>query len=108
MSVVTLLCFLGTAGQLMTHLGGHPAYFAGWWLVKMTVSALVVIVPILIGAGQHYPKRRLGMTVCLWLLGALGFIWAKYTTQPILSTSQPSPVQESLKGPGKNKKTRPD
>lgn len=91
LSVIALLCFLGTVGQLMTHLNGHPAYFAGWWLVKMAVSALVVIVPILIGTGQRYPKRRLGMAVCLWLLGALGFIWAKYTTQPILSTSQPSP-----------------
>lgn len=92
LSVVTVLCYLCTAGQLLTHLTGHhPAIFAGWWLLKMTISALVVLVPILIGGGQRRTKPRWGMTAILWLIGAIGFLWAKYTTQPVVNVAQPSP-----------------
>lgn len=92
LSVVAVICYLCTAGQLLTHLTGHhPALFVGWWLVKMSISALVVLVPILIGCGQRRAKPRWGMTVILWLVGAIGFLWAKYTTQPVVNVAQPSP-----------------
>lgn len=76
----------------MTHISsGHSVCFALWWLLKMTISALVVAVPIMVGVSQHYPRKRLGMAVCLWLVGALGFAWAKYTTQPVVEVVHPSP-----------------
>lgn len=91
-SAVTILCYFCTAGQLLTHLTGHSSLlFAGWWLVKLAVGALVVLVPILIGCGQRHTQSRWGATVVLWLIGALGFLWAKYTTQPVVNAAQSSP-----------------
>lgn len=91
-SIITLVCFFCTAGQLLTRLTGHPLLFAGSWLFKMTVSAMVIWVPLLLGADQqHGYHSRWGMTLLLWLVGAIGFCWAKYTTQPVVDVALPSP-----------------
>ena len=42
-----VLLYLGTAGQVLTHLGGHPLSFALWWLVKLAGASLTVVTPIL-------------------------------------------------------------
>lgn len=92
LGAVTICCYLCTAGQLLTHLTGHaPLVIVAWWFVKMTISALVVIVPIMLGCHQSPEHSRWGTTVILWLIGAVGFLWAKYTTQPVMNVAQPSP-----------------
>lgn len=92
LSLATICCYLCTAGQLLTRLTGHhPVVFVLWWLFKMAISALVVLVPILIGNNQHCKAPRWGMAALLGLIGAVGFLWAKYTTQPVLDVAQPSP-----------------
>ena len=85
-----VLLYLGTAGQVLTHLGGHPLSFALWWLVKLAGASLTVVTPILLGY-QTISRHRFKKTVGLVVISALGFLWAKYTTQPVVNATSPSP-----------------
>lgn len=91
--VLLALCsFLGTASQLMTHLHEGTLPFILWWILKTFVSTSALLVPITIGAYQqrHQFNRQLAV-VGLWIIGAITFTTAKFTTQPVTTTAQPSP-----------------
>lgn len=90
-SVIAIIVYFGTAGQLLTSLVGHHPAFGAWWLLKVAVSGLVIFVPMLLGCDQSSHHSRMGPVILLWIIGAVGFIWANFTTQPVLDLNQPSP-----------------
>ncbi|MCI2030672.1 LTA synthase family protein [Limosilactobacillus sp.] len=90
--VLTIICFLGTTSQLLTHLHEATWSFILWWILKTFVSTVVLWVPIAIGATQQRRRfNRQVVVIALWVVGAVTFIWAKFTTQPVTTAAQPSP-----------------
>lgn len=90
--VLTIICFLGTASQLLTHLQEATWSFILWWILKTLVSTVVLWVPIVIGTvQQHHRFNRQIAIIILWIIGTVTFTWAKFTTQPVTTTDQPSP-----------------
>lgn len=89
-TVLVVICFWGTAGQTLTRLSGHPLLAAGWWLLKIISAATAVLVPIMLGSYQGRSHRRMGTTILVWIIGALTFSVARYTSQP-LAQGAPSP-----------------
>lgn len=90
--VLAIICFLGTASQLLTHLQEATLPFILWWILKTFISTTVLWIPIAIGANQHQGRfNRQIAVLTLWIVGAITFTWAKFTTQPILTSAQPSP-----------------
>lgn len=90
--VLTIICFLGTASQFLTHLQEATWPFILWWILKTFVSTVVLWVPIAIGANQQQKQfNRQAVVLALWIIGIITFTWAKFTTQPVTTTDQPSP-----------------
>ena len=90
--VLTIICFLGTASQFLTHLQEATWPFILWWILKTFVSTVVLWVPIAIGANQQQKRfNRQAIVLTLWIIGIITFTWAKFTTQPVTTTDQPSP-----------------
>lgn len=90
--LLAIICFLGTAGQFLTQLKEATIPFILWWILKTFISTIVLAVPIAIGANQQQQRfNRQIAVVVLWIIGAVTFTWAKFTTQPITTSAQPSP-----------------
>lgn len=90
--LLAIICFLGTASQFLTHLHEVTLPFILWWILKTLISTTVLLVPIAIGAYQQHRKFNRQMAVLgIWIVGAITFTWAKFTTQPVTTSAQPSP-----------------
>ena len=75
--VLTIICFLGTASQLLTHLQEATWPFILWWILKTFVSTVVLWVPIAIGANQQQRQfNRQIVVLTLWIIGIITFTWA--------------------------------